>query len=134
MKKHPTDGAHERAKSLRRNMTDAERAMWQILRSRQIEHLKFRRQVPIGRYIGDFVCHQARLVIEIDGGQHDASSRQETARMEFLEREGYRVLRFWNNDVLANPDGVYSMIVEELHWHHPHPALRADLPHQGGGI
>jgi very-short-patch-repair endonuclease len=68
MKKHPVDGAPVRARTLRRNITDAETPVWQILRSRQIKGYKFRRQVPIGRYIGDFVCHEARLIVEIDGG------------------------------------------------------------------
>ena len=68
MKKHPADGAHARARSLRQSMTEAERRLWQILRSHQMTGYKFRRQVPIGRYIGDFVCHEARLIVEIDGG------------------------------------------------------------------
>jgi very-short-patch-repair endonuclease len=71
MKKHPADGAHARARSLRQSMTEAERRLWQILRSHQMTGYKFRRQVPIGRYIADFVCHEARLIVEIDGGQHD---------------------------------------------------------------
>jgi very-short-patch-repair endonuclease len=75
---------------------------------------KFRRQVPIGRYIADFVCHEARLIVEIDGGQHDRSSPQEAERSGFLEKEGYRILRFWNNEVLANPDGVHQTIADEL--------------------
>ena len=71
MKKHPAEGAHARARSLRENMTDAERRIWQILRSHQMQGYKFRRQLPIGRYIADFVCHEARLIVEIDGGQHE---------------------------------------------------------------
>jgi very-short-patch-repair endonuclease len=74
MKKHPADGAHARARSLRQSMTEAERRLWQILRPHQMTGYKFRRQVPIGRYIADFVCHEARLIAEIDGGQHDGSS------------------------------------------------------------
>jgi adenine-specific DNA-methyltransferase len=114
-------------------MTDAERAIWLILRSRQIEHRKFRRQVPFGRYIADFVCHEARLIVEVDGGQHDPDTAGEATRTAFLEGQGYRVLRFWNNDVLANPEGVQAVMVQHLLQHHPHPALRADLPHRGGG-
>src|SRR6186997_995644 len=102
MKKHPPDGAHARAHSLRQNMTEAERRVWQILRSQQMHGRKFRRQVPIGRYIVDFVCHEARLIVEIDGGEHDHSSVAEAGRTDFLQSEGYRVLRFWNNEVLAN--------------------------------
>ena len=128
MKKHPIDGARDRARALRHEMTDAERSLWRILRSRQIERHGFRRQVPFGRYIADFVCHQARLVIEVDGGQHEPSSLQEAERSRFLKSQGYRVLRFWNHEILENPDGVHAMIVGHLR-HHPHPTL----PHRGGG-
>jgi very-short-patch-repair endonuclease len=79
MKKHPADGAHARARSLRQSMTEAERRFWQILRSHQMNAHKFRRQVPSGRYIADFVCHEARLIVEIDGGQHDRSSPRRRA-------------------------------------------------------
>jgi very-short-patch-repair endonuclease len=78
MKKHPTHGAHARAPALRQDTTEAETPIWQILRSRQMKGHKFRRQVPIGRYIADFVCHEVRLIVEIDGGQHDRSSWRET--------------------------------------------------------
>jgi very-short-patch-repair endonuclease len=114
MKKHPVDGAHARARTLRHNMTEAERRVWQILRSHGMNGYKFRRQVPIGRYIADFACHEARLIVEIDGGQHDRSSPQEAERSGFLQNEGYRILRFWNNEVLANPDGVHQTIADEL--------------------
>jgi very-short-patch-repair endonuclease len=90
---------------------------------------KFRRQVPIGRYIADFVCHEARFIVEIDGGQHDPSSPREAERMEFLRNEGYRILRFWNNEVLANLDGVHETIAGELGRITPTPIL----PHRGGG-
>ena len=114
MKKLPVAGAHARARSLRQNLTEAERRVWQRLRSRQMKGYRFRRQVPIGRYIADFVCHEARLIVEIDGGQHDRSSPQEAERSGFLQNEGYRILRFWNNDVLANLEGVHAIITEEL--------------------
>src|SRR5579862_8968360 len=114
MKKHPIDGARARARSLRRTMTEAEKRVWQILRSHQMTGCKFRRQVPLGRYVADFVCHEARLVVEIDGGQHDPSSSAEIERTRFLEDEGYRVLRFWNNEVLTNLEGVYEVIAAEL--------------------
>ena len=120
MKKYPVDGAHDRARALRKNMTDAERSIWQILRSLQIDGHRFRRQVPFGRYIADFVCHDARLIIEIDGGQHDRSSPAETKRTRFLEDQGYRILRFWNNEVLSNLEGVCAMIARALR-PHPHP-------------
>jgi very-short-patch-repair endonuclease len=75
---------------------------------------KFRRQLPIGRYIADFVCHEARLIVEIDGGQHDRLSCRETERTEFLQNEGYRILRFWNNEILTNPDDVHHAITNAL--------------------
>jgi len=89
---------------------------------------KFRRQVPIGRYVVDFVCHEV-LIVEIDGGQHDHSSPWETERSSFLQNEGYRILRFWNDEVLANPDDVYQPIASELGCITP----TQPLPHQGGG-
>src|SRR5438132_6292177 len=113
MKKHPVDGARERARTLRQNMTEAERRVWQMLRSHQMQGYKFRRQVPIGRYIADFVCHEARVIVEIDGGQHDRSSPREAERCEFLRDEGYRILRFWNTEVLANFDGVHRTLAAE---------------------
>jgi very-short-patch-repair endonuclease len=125
MKKQPNEGAHERAheraRVLRREMTEAERRLWQKLRSRQTEGYRFRRQVPIGRFIADFVCHEARLIVEIDGGQHDPSSDIEASRTRFLESEGYCVLRFWNNEVLNNPEGAQAVIAENLRRGSPPP-------------
>jgi Protein of unknown function (DUF559) len=88
------------------------------------------RQVPIGHYIADFACHEARLIVEIEGGQHDRSSPPEAERSGFLQNEGYRILRFWNNDILANLDGVFETIAEELSRITP----AQTLPHQGGGL
>src|SRR5260370_42600723 len=130
MQKHPADGAHARARTLRQNMTEAERRVWQILRSHQMEGYKFRRQVPIGRYIADFVCHEARLIVEIDGGQHDRSSPREVERSGVLHNEGYRRLRFWNHEVLGNLDGVHATIAGALRPITP----TQTLPHQGGGL
>ncbi len=93
MKKYPIDGAHARARTLRQNMTEAERRIWQILRLNRMKGYKFRRQVPFGHYIADFVCHEARLIVEIDGGQHDRLSPRETERSGLLQSEGYRILR-----------------------------------------
>src|SRR6516162_2393199 len=115
VKKTPSAGAGERARDLRRHMTEAEQQLWQMLRSRQTEGYRFRRQVPIGGFIADFVCHAAKLIVEIDGGQHDPASAVEASRTRFLEGEGYRVLRFRNNEVLDNPEGVRSAIAEILH-------------------
>jgi very-short-patch-repair endonuclease len=127
VKKTPSAGAGERARTLRRDMTKAEQRLWQMLRSRQTEGYRFRRQVPIGGFIADFVCHAARLIVEIDGGQHDPSSEAEASRTRFLEAEGYRVLRFWNNEVLDNPEGVRAAIAQHLHPLTP----THTLPHRG---
>ncbi len=130
MKKHPLAGAHTRARTLRRNMTEAERRLWQVLRLRQMSRYKFRRQVPLGRYIADFVSHEARVIVEIDGGQHDLLSPHEVERTTFLQNEGYRVLRFWNNEVLTNLAGVYDTIADALGRRTP----TQTLPHPGGGL
>jgi very-short-patch-repair endonuclease len=106
-------------------MTDAERAMWRILRHDFPGH-HFRRQVPIRHFIADFACHVAKLIIEVDGGQHTAEG--DASRSAILEAEGYRVIRFWNNEVICNPDGVWLAIDAVLRGH-SHPTL----PHQGGG-
>ena len=121
MKKTATLGAVQRARRLRTNPTDAEKALWRILSRRQLDGHRFRRQVPIGRYIADFVCHEARLVVEVDGGQHDPGDSGERERQTFLEAEGYRVLRFWNNEVLGNLAGVHAAIMDALHADHPLP-------------
>jgi very-short-patch-repair endonuclease len=114
MKKHPIDGASSRARRLRQNMTEEESRVWQILRLHQMNGYKFRRQVPIGRCIVDFVCHEGRLIIEIDGGQHEPSPPREADRSRFRQNEGYRVLRFWTNEVLANLGSVHQTIADEL--------------------
>src|SRR4029079_12797034 len=94
-----------KAQRLRREMTDAERKLWSVLRNRKLNGAKFRRQQPLGPYIADFVCQECRLIIEADGGQH-ADNASDARRTAFLESVGYRVLRFWNNDILTNLDGV----------------------------
>jgi very-short-patch-repair endonuclease len=102
-----------RARGLRSAMTDAEHALWRILRNRQFAGSKFRRQVPVGPYIADFLCFEARLVIEADGGQH-SDSRADMARDAWFAAQGFRVLRFWNNDILRNPEGVAYSIAATL--------------------
>jgi very-short-patch-repair endonuclease len=103
-----------RARQLRSNPTEAEKRLWSKLRLKQIDGNRFRRQVPIGRYVVDFVCFDRCLIIEVDGGQHDSRIVQDDARTAWLQREGFRVLRFWNNEVLGNIEGVYDVIVAHL--------------------
>jgi len=95
-------------------MTDAEKHLWQHLRARQVNGFKFRRQHPIGKYILDFACINAKLAIEIDGGQHNEMQNQDNLRTAWLETHGWKVLRFWNNDVLQNTAGVLEVIYIEL--------------------
>ena len=101
------------ARTLRRGATDAEKRVWHLLRSRQAS-AKFRRQQPIEGYVVDFVSFEHRLVIEIDGGQHGDADEYEQRRTRCLEANGFRILRFWNNDVLENIVGVFERFVEEL--------------------
>jgi very-short-patch-repair endonuclease len=99
----------QRARRLRRDSTDAELKLWYRLRSRSILGFKFVRQEPIGRHIVDFACRERRVIVELDGGQH-ADSKSDLARDQWLAEHGYRVLRFWNNDVMTNIDGVLETI------------------------
>jgi very-short-patch-repair endonuclease len=104
----------QRARVLRKNLTDAEQLFWQHLRLRQINGYKFRRQRPIGSYIVDFVCLEKRLIIELDGGQHAEKVKYDTERDTWLEAQGFTVLRFWNNEVIHNIDGVKETILKAL--------------------
>src|SRR5262249_50609028 len=104
----------EFARRLRRNQTDAERVLWFRLRDRRLAGLKFRRQVPVDRFIIDFLCADAKLIVEIDGGQHDQNQKRDARRAEVLEAMGYLVLRFWNHDVLRNTDGVLEEILKTI--------------------
>jgi len=101
------------ARRLRINQTDAETALWNRIRNRQIDGHKFVRQMPIDKYICDFVCRERLLIIEVDGGQHNESAA-DVIRDRRLSEEGYKVLRFWNNDVLGNIDGVLEVIQTTL--------------------
>jgi very-short-patch-repair endonuclease len=101
------------ARGLRSRMTDAERKLWFALRDRRFVRFKFRRQVPIGHFIADFVCFEARLIIEVDGGQH-AGSIADLRRDRWFAANRFRVLRFWNNDVLSNLEGVMTLLAEAL--------------------
>ena len=95
------------------NMTDAEKRLWAVLRGRRLRGYKFRRQRPVGPYILDFVCIEYRLVIEADGGQH-ADNAQDDVRTAWLTTAGWRVIRFWNNDILSNSEGVQETILQTL--------------------
>ncbi len=102
------------ARTLRSNPTDAEKKLWHHLRQRQFHGLKFRRQQEIDRFIADFVCFEKRLIIELDGGQHNQNAEHDQQRTEILKSKGFIVLRFWNNDVLNNIDGVLQEIENTL--------------------
>ena len=104
----------DRARELRKNQTDVEAKLWSRLRGRQVAGAKFRRQYAIGYFIADFCCYEQRLVVELDGGQHAEAGAFDQRRTEFLVAEGYRVLRFWNNEVTENIDGVLGRISETL--------------------
>ena len=119
-----------RAKKLRSNMTDAERRLWYWLRAHRFDGHKIKRQVPIGPYIVDFACLGSKLIIEVDGGQHSESQR-DVERDNYLRENGFRILRFWNNDVLRNTDGVLELILSELQAPLPARSARHPLPASG---
>ena len=106
----------KKARNLRRQQTEQEKILWSILRNRQFYGLKFKRQVPIGVYIADFCCNEKKLIIELDGGQHNEpdSIEYDKKRTEFLKGEGYKVIRFWNNDINDNLEGVYTKLQQEV--------------------
>jgi very-short-patch-repair endonuclease len=111
-----TDKRVPRARRLRREITLAERKLWWHLRRIPMEHSHFRRQATIGPYFVDFTCHDVKLVIEVDGGQHNMDDRRakDLERTKFLESQGYRVLRFWNHEVLGNTEGVIESIAAAI--------------------
>ena len=114
------------AKKLRTNMTDAEQRIWYHLRAHRFEGHKFKRHVPIGRYVVDFACLHRKLVVEVDGGQHSENAR-DRQRDDWLRANGFHVLRFWNHDVLGNTDGVLEMILSAL-GETPLPSVLAEPP------
>lgn len=116
----------QRARELRSNATDAERRLWSRIRKKQIDGHRFRRQVPLGPFIADFVCIDARLVIEVDGGQHGEREEYDLRRTAWLESQNFRVLRFWNNEVLGNTEGVLEAIREALATPRPPLCKRID--------
>jgi len=99
------------AKTMRHDPTDAEYSLWQLLRARRLAGLKFKRQEPLGAYICDFVCHERRLIVEADGSHH-TGLRRDAGRDRYFESKGYRTLKFWNEDIRENIDGVAEQIIQ----------------------
>jgi very-short-patch-repair endonuclease len=118
------------ARLLRANSTDAERRLWYYLRHRRLSGYRFLRQVPIGRFVVDFVCIRARLIVEIDGGEHAESVIEDLERTLHLARAGFRVIRFWNDEALQRTEAVLESILEALIQACPHPD---PLPQAGEG-
>ncbi|MGB0714098.1 MAG: endonuclease domain-containing protein [Gammaproteobacteria bacterium] len=119
-KNHPLpDAIRERARSLRQQQPDAETRLWFFLRGRALGGFKFRRQHPVPPYILDFYCHEVRLAIELDGGQHVESDQRDAKRTAYLEQRGIHVIRFWNDDVLLRTELVLESIWWELHKRRP---------------
>lgn len=110
-------------RALRKNFTDAERLIWKYIRNKQLEGLKFFRQYSIGLYVLDFYCPKKRLAVEVDGGQHAGETNlHDMKRTDFLNKQNIRVIRFWNNEVLSNIEGVVERIIEEVN-NSPQPSL-----------
>ena len=108
------DLIRRRARDLRNNATDAERRLWRGLRGRQLGGFRFRRQVPIAGFIADFACPEARLIIEVDGEQHFDNANYDASRSDALAAHGYRVVRYWNNDVMSKTEDVLADIQNKL--------------------
>jgi very-short-patch-repair endonuclease len=106
--------AHSRARRLRRDQTDAEKRLWDRLRSRELAEFRFRRQFPIGNFIADFACPQSRIAIELDGGHHFDQVAKDEWRTGLIEKRGFRVMRFWDNEVLEDVNAVAEKIIEAL--------------------
>jgi very-short-patch-repair endonuclease len=124
-----------RAKQLRQTMTRAETLLWRYIKAHRINGLGFRRQVPMGRYVADFICHAACLIVELDGESHDFAARQQKdqARDAWFQSQGYSVLRFTNGDVLTNLEGVVQVIHETAGAQVRGLPPSLTLPHKGGG-
>lgn len=125
------------ARNLRANPTEAERKFWTLLRGKQLLHLRFRRQQPLGPYVADFYCPAAKLVVELDGGQHasERTAAYDEGRSDYLTAHGLRVLRFWNTDLLRDPEAVLEAIrraVMESGIPLPETLTRFDPPSRGG--
>jgi very-short-patch-repair endonuclease len=105
---------HHRARRLRRDQTDAEKKLWSRLRAKRLDQFRFRRQFAIGNFIADFACPEARLVIELDGGHHLDQEEKDDWRTKIIVQHGFRVIRFWDSDVLTGIDDVVEKIVQAL--------------------
>ena len=116
------------ARRLRRHQTNAERLLWFRLRDRRLSGWKFKRQAPINRFVVDFFCADAKLIVELDGGQHDHHRERDAVRTRILEAMGYLVLRFWNHDVMRNMDGVLEEILSTVNQQRPEPPHPTPLP------
>ena len=134
--------ANQKARRLRADQTEVEKRLWLRLRDRGMLGLKFRRQVPLGPYVADFVCAERALIVELDGGQHGSSQARDDRRTAWLESRGWRVVRFWNNEVSENIDGVLHAIAGacgiDIDYPHPDPLpggegeVRSPLPEGEG--
>ena len=120
----------QNARALRKNMTDCERLLWNHLRGHRLVGYKFKRQQPIGSYIVDFVCFASSIIVEADGGQHAEQGEYDDRRDAWLNSQGFTVLRFWNNDILTNNEGVLATIAAACRDNTPSPQ---PLSHQGRG-
>jgi very-short-patch-repair endonuclease len=100
------------ARNLRKKSTEAEKLLWRHLRGKQLDGLKFRRQEPLGNYVVDFACFEKRVIIEVDGGHHATEKERDNKRDIWLKEQGFKVLRFWDNEVLRNTSGVFEVIRE----------------------
>ena len=114
MGKYIKEGMMERARVLRKNATNAENRLWYFIRAKRLKGYKFKRQYILGPYIVDFICLEKRLIIELDGSQHIETVEYDKERTHFLNSKGYRVLRFWNNEVLNNIENVLNAILDPL--------------------
>ena len=117
-----------KAQELRQHSTDTEHALWKRLRNRQLVGCKFRRQVPLGKYIVDFVCFEKKVIIEVDGGQHLERVSYDSDRTTWLESQGFQVLRFWNHEVLADPEAVQEALLVALQGDSPSPQSPSPQP------
>jgi len=126
--------ALERVRRMRREAPEAEARLWSALRGRRLSGAKFRRQVWIGGYVADFLCAEAKLIVEADGGQHGRQQAYDVRRTVWLEEQGFRVIRIWNNDIADNLDGVLATIGQALTLPPPDGRRAPPSPVQGEGV